>query len=78
MCHQVSNFTIFNYSPPSITSLSPGVVPTVGAPQAEILGDSFGSCIVGLTAPCHLEVTVTFPLYSLWVDVTDRVRAYRG
>ena len=70
---QMSNALIFTYSPPSISSLSPGIIPTVGLAQAELLGDSFGSCAGQLG--CFLRVTVTFPPYSIMVDMSDRVRS---
>ncbi len=59
------------YAPPSIASLSPSVIPTVGAANVVILGNSFGDC-TGVSN-CFLRVTVSFPEYTMLVDMSDVV-----
>ena len=67
-----SNKMAFTFSRPTITSLAPSVVPTTGFSNAELIGDSFGDCTGVLQ--CYLRVQVTFPSYSIVVDLSDKVR----
>ena len=62
----------FTFSRPTIASLMPSVVPTTGFSNAELIGDSFGDCTGVLQ--CYLRVQVTFPSYSIVVDLSDKVR----
>ncbi len=68
---QPSNKVLFTYSPPTILSLTPNDVPTTGYPNAELIGDSFGDCTGMLQ--CYLRVHVSFPAYSIPVDLSDKV-----
>lgn len=68
---QRSNALRFTYSPPSISSMSPSVLPTLGATDVVLRGESFGAA----DANCYLKAMVTFPPYSITVDTSDKVRA---
>lgn len=68
---QSSNKMPFTFSPPTITSLTPAVVPTTGYVGAELVGDSFGNCLG--VPQCYLKVQVTFPSYSILLDLSDKV-----
>jgi hypothetical protein len=68
----VTPLPLGRFSPPTITSLTPSIIPTLGASNVVLAGDSFGSC-AGVPN-CYLRVTVTFPVYSILVDMSDVVR----
>jgi hypothetical protein len=56
---------------PSIASMSPLVVPTIGYPDAVLTGESFGDC-TGIPN-CYFKVMVTFPDYRISVNFRDMI-----